>query len=77
MTYYDNLGRLTDIKLYTGTYGSGTLCATMSYTYQYDNRISPVTDTGNDTYTFTCDFLGRYTQIHHQSLAYMMTLITR
>jgi YD repeat-containing protein len=51
--------------LYTGTYGSGTLYATLSYTYQYDNRISSVTDPGNDTYTFTCDFLGRYTQIQH------------
>jgi YD repeat-containing protein len=51
--------------LYTGTYGSGTLYATLSYTYQYDNRISSVTDPVNDTYTFTCDFLGCYTQIQH------------
>jgi len=61
--HYDKLGRLTDIKSYTGTYGSGTLYATISYTYRYDNRLLTVTDPGNDIYTYTYDFLGRYTQV--------------
>ncbi len=61
--HYDKLGRLTDVKSYTGTYGFGTLYATISYTYRYDNRLSTVTDPGNDIYTYTYDFLGRYTQI--------------
>jgi len=65
--HYDKLGRLTDTKQYTGQYGSGTLYATISYTYQYNNRLSTVTDPGNDIYTFTYDFLGRYTQILFQS----------
>ncbi|MBU7030005.1 MAG: RHS repeat protein, partial [Theionarchaea archaeon] len=62
---YDKLGRLTNTKWYTGTYGSGTLYATASYTYRYDSLISTVTDPGNDTYTYTYDFLGRRTQIHY------------
>jgi RHS repeat-associated protein len=62
---HDKLGRLTDAKWYTGTYGSGTLYTTISYTYRYDDRILSMTDQGDDTYTFTCDFLGRYTQIQY------------
>jgi RHS repeat-associated protein len=63
MTYhYDTLGRLTDRKSYTGEYGSGTLYATTSLTYQYDNLVATVTDPGSDTYTHTYDFLGRYVQ---------------
>jgi len=61
--HYDKLGRLTDVKLHTGTYGSGTLYATMSYTHRYDDQILTKTDFGNDTYTYTYDFLGRHTQI--------------
>jgi RHS repeat-associated protein len=60
---YDNLGRLTDTKWYTGQYGSGTLYATTSYTYQYDDLISTVTDPGDDQTTYTYDFFGRTTQI--------------
>jgi RHS repeat-associated protein len=63
--HYDNLGRLTDIKAYTGMYGSGTLYATESYTYQYNNLVSTVTDPGNDAYTYTYDFLGRETQVQY------------
>jgi len=61
--HYDKLGRLTDTKQYTGQYGSGTLFATISYSYRYDNRLSTIIDPGNDTYTLSYDFLGRYTQI--------------
>ncbi len=51
--HYDKLGRLTDIKQYTGQCGSGTLYATISYMYRYDNRLSTVeTDPGNDTSTW-------------------------
>ncbi len=60
---YDKLGRLTSTKWYTGTYGSGTLYATQSYTYRYDDRMSTMTDPGNDQTTQTYDFLGRTTQI--------------
>jgi RHS repeat-associated protein len=62
---YDRVGRLTSSKLYTGTYGSGTLYATTSYTYQFDNRLKTITDPGNDQVTFTYDFLGRYTLIQY------------
>lgn len=61
--HYDNLGRLLDIKMYTGTYGSGVLYATTSYTYQYDDNVLTTTDTGNHTTTSSYDFLGRSTQI--------------
>ena len=61
--HYDKLGRLTDTKWYTGTYGSGTLYATRSYTYQYNDRLSTITDPGNDQTSYTYDFLGRITQI--------------
>jgi YD repeat-containing protein len=63
--HFDSLGRLTDVKAYTGTYGSGTLYATESYTYQYNDLVSTVTDPGNDTYTCTYDFLGRETQVQY------------
>jgi RHS repeat-associated protein len=63
--YYDKLGRLTDIKSYTGTYGSGTLYATVSYTYGYNDTVKTVTDPGNNTYTLSSDVAGRYTQIQH------------
>ncbi len=63
--HYDKLGRLTDVKSYTGTYGSGTLYAIMSYTYQYNDLVKTVTDSGNDTYTYTYDFLGRRTQFSY------------
>ena len=61
--HYDKLGRLTDTKLYTGTYGQGTLFSTESYTYNYNSLISTATDAGNDTYSFSYDILGRCTQI--------------
>ena len=51
--------------MYTGTYGSGTLYATISYTYQYDNKLKTITDPGNDQTTYTYDFLGRCTQIQY------------
>ena len=63
--YYDKLGRLTDIKSYTGTYGSGTLYATVSYTYKYNDTVKAATDAGNNTYTLSSDLAGRYTQIQH------------
>jgi RHS repeat-associated protein len=63
--HYDKLGQLTDTKWYTGTYGSGTLYATESYTYRCDGRLATVTDPGNDTYTYTYDFLDRTTQISY------------
>jgi RHS repeat-associated protein len=61
--HYDRLGRLTDIKWYTGEYGSGVLYSTASQSYRYDNRVISVTDAGNDTTSFTYDFLGRQTQV--------------
>jgi RHS repeat-associated protein len=61
--HFDKLGRSTDVKWYTGTYGSGTLYATKSYTYLYNDLVSTVTDPGNDQITCTYDFLGRTTQI--------------
>jgi RHS repeat-associated protein len=63
--HYDNLGRLTDTKWYTGTYGSGTLYATESYTYLYNDLVSMTTDPGNDHNTYTYDFLGRTTQVQY------------
>jgi YD repeat-containing protein len=60
---FDKLGRLTAVKTYTGQYGPGTLYATKSYTYQYDDLVSMVTDPGNHTTIYTYDFLGRTTQI--------------
>ena len=60
---YDKLGRLTSVKKYTGTYGSGTLYATESCTYRYDNQISAMTDAGNHQTTYVYDFLGRITEI--------------
>jgi RHS repeat-associated protein len=60
--HYDTLGRLSGIKWYTGTYGSGTLHATQSYAYRYDDFLSTATDSGDDTYTYSYDFLGRYIQ---------------
>ncbi|MBU7028173.1 MAG: RHS repeat protein [Theionarchaea archaeon] len=61
--HYDKLGRLTDIKWYTGQYGSGTLYATMPITYEYNDMVKTVKDPGNDQFTYAYDFLGRYTQI--------------
>jgi len=60
---YDKLGRLTALKVYTGEFGSGTLYATKSYTYNYSDRVLTVTDPGNHTTVYTYDFLGRPTQI--------------
>jgi RHS repeat-associated protein len=60
---FDKLGRLTDIKLYTGTYGSGSLYATKSYAYHYNDLLSTITDLGNDQYTYSYDFLCRLTQV--------------
>ncbi|MGD2250943.1 MAG: RHS repeat-associated core domain-containing protein [Candidatus Methanofastidiosia archaeon] len=65
MYEYDKLGRVTDINVYTGEYGSGTLYATTSYTYRYDNKVKTVTDPGSDIYTYSYDFLGRKTQIQY------------
>jgi YD repeat-containing protein len=66
LTYhYDKLGRLTDVKQYTGEYGSGTLYATVSRTHQYNDLVASVTDPGNDSYTYTYDFLGHCTQIQY------------
>jgi RHS repeat-associated protein len=62
---FDKLGRHTATKWYTGTYGSGTLYAAMSYTYQYDDQIKSVTDPGNDQRTYTYDFLNRITQVQY------------
>ena len=60
---HDKLGRLTAVKAYTGQFGTGTLYATTSYTYNYSDRISTVTDPGNHITIYTYDFLGRPTQI--------------
>jgi RHS repeat-associated protein len=66
LTYhYDKLNRLTDVKQYTGEYGSGMLYATVSRTHQYNDLVASVTDPGNDSYTYTYDFLGRCTQIQY------------
>ncbi|MGC1119670.1 MAG: RHS repeat-associated core domain-containing protein [Candidatus Methanofastidiosia archaeon] len=56
---YDKVGRLQRVNTYTGVYGSGTLYATLSYAYQYDNRVSQVTDFGGHTTYYEYDFLGR------------------
>jgi RHS repeat-associated protein len=60
--HYDRLGRLTDIKWYTGEYESGQLYATRNYTFRYDDLVSSVADRGNDTYYLSYDFLGRIIQ---------------
>ncbi|MGC1119963.1 MAG: RHS repeat-associated core domain-containing protein, partial [Candidatus Methanofastidiosia archaeon] len=60
---FDKLGRLTAVKLYTGVYGSGTLYATASYAYRYDNLISIAVDPGSDQTDYTYDFLCRRSQI--------------
>ena len=62
---YDKLGRHVNTKWYTGTYGSGTLYATISYAYRFDNLVATTTDQGNHTTTYTYDFLGRQTQISY------------
>jgi RHS repeat-associated protein len=59
----DKLGRVTHVKAYTGTYSSGSLYATLSYTYRYDDLLATATDFGNHTTTYTYDFLGRSTYI--------------
>jgi YD repeat-containing protein len=54
LTYhYDKLGRLTNAKMYTGEYGSGTLYATASRTHQYNDLVASVTDPGNDSSALT------------------------
>lgn len=60
---FDKLGRLTATKWYTGQFGQGTLYTTKSYRYYYNNKVKTVTDFGNDTRTYTYDFLGRNTDI--------------
>ncbi|MGC1123006.1 MAG: hypothetical protein WBA22_18140, partial [Candidatus Methanofastidiosia archaeon] len=60
---FDKLGRLTRIDVYSGSYPSGTLYASKTYSYRYDDSVSQVTDLGNHTTTYTYDFLGRYIQI--------------
>jgi RHS repeat-associated protein len=60
---FDKLGRITSTKVYTGTYGSGSLYATTSYTYRYDNLLATATDPGNHTTTHSYDFLGRRMQV--------------
>ncbi|MBU7022412.1 MAG: hypothetical protein HXS41_15280, partial [Theionarchaea archaeon] len=60
---YDKLGRLQSSRWYTGTYGSGTLYATASYTWSYNDLISTVTDPLNQVRTYTYDFLGRALQV--------------
>ena len=60
---HDNLGRLTAVKAYTGQFGTGTLYATTSYTYGYNDKVLTVTDPQNHITTYTYDFLGRITQV--------------
>jgi RHS repeat-associated protein len=60
---YDKLGRSIDIRWYTGVYGSGTLYATESYTYRYDNCLLTTTDPAGHVYSRTYDFLGRAIQV--------------
>jgi RHS repeat-associated protein len=62
---YDKLGRFIAVKWYTGTYNAGTLYATQTYTYRYDDLVSTATDPGNHTFTHTYDFLGRITQLSY------------
>jgi len=59
---HDKLGRLIAVKVYTGQFGSGTLYATTSHTYGYNDKVLTVTDPQNHTATYTYDFLGRITQ---------------
>ncbi len=61
----DKLGRLRNVKWYTGTYGSGTLYAAASYSYRYDNQVITVLDPGNHQTTYTYDFLGRPTYVQY------------
>ncbi|MBU7023669.1 MAG: hypothetical protein HXS40_05830, partial [Theionarchaea archaeon] len=60
---FDRLGRHTNTKWYSGLYGSGTLYATASVTYRYDNLVYTLTDAGNDIYTYSYDSLGRQVQV--------------
>ncbi|MBU7038462.1 MAG: DUF2341 domain-containing protein [Theionarchaea archaeon] len=62
---YDNLGRTTAKKWYTGTYSTGTLYATESFSYRYDDLVSNVTDPGSHQTAYTYDFLGRVTQVSY------------
>ncbi|MBU7036333.1 MAG: RHS repeat protein [Theionarchaea archaeon] len=62
---YDRLGRLQSSRWYTGTYGSGTLYATVSYAWLYNDLISTVTNPLNQMQTYTYDFLGRALQISY------------
>ncbi len=66
---YDKLGRQTSIKWYTGTFGSGTLYATRSYTYRYDDLLATTLDPGNHTTAYTYDFLGRLIQVLYPGLS--------
>ncbi|KYK30358.1 MAG: hypothetical protein AYK19_18425 [Theionarchaea archaeon DG-70-1] len=66
ITYeFDKLGRFKTIKWYTGTYGSGTLYASHSYTYRYDDRAATATDPGNHATTYSYDFLGRRVHVSY------------
>jgi RHS repeat-associated protein len=58
----DKLGRSIAMEIYTGIYGSGTLYASASYTYRYDDKVVIATDIDNQTHTYSHDFLGRCIQ---------------
>jgi RHS repeat-associated protein len=60
---FDKLGRPTSISWYTGTFNTGTLYATTSYTYDYSDHVETIQDPGNHTKTHAYDFLGRITHI--------------
>jgi RHS repeat-associated protein len=59
---HDKLGRLTDVKIFSGQFGSGTLYATTSYTYNYSDQVLTVKDSQNHIITYGYDFLGRITR---------------
>ena len=63
--HYDTIGRLTSIKWYTGTFGPGTLYASSSFAYRYDDVLVSTTDPNSHITSYTYDFLGRKTQVVH------------
>ena len=66
--HYDRLGRHVSTKWFTGGFGSGTLYATKTYSYRYDNLVHTEIDPGGDQIVYSYDFFGRETQIQYPDM---------